>query len=815
MLAAARRAGNSLTLVERGRSVYSICVSREASPSEKRGAAELQLHLEQMTGARLPIVADDGIGASQTLIALGESGVTKRLGIAVPKGESFLLRTAGSSLIIAGGRERGALYGVYGFLEKLGCRWFTRDVSRVPKRTKLTISALDETQSPAFEYRETFFTEALDKDWAARNRTNGHFQRLDESTGGKISYFPFVHSFNLLVPPEKYFKDHPEYFSLIEGRRRVERSQLCLTNRQVLKLVVQQVRQWIRERPEAKIISVSQNDWAGWCECDDCRRVEAEEGGAHSGPLLRFVNEVAAEIEKTNPDKLIDTLTYMYTEDPPARVRPRPNVRVRLCPIRACEAHPYEQCERNAYFMKALKGWSELTSQLYVWHYNTNFRHFLLPFPNYDELAADIPMYQRHGVAGLFMEGAVSPGGGAEDAELRSYVMARLLWNPNTNVQRDINEFLAGVYGPAAKTMRAYFDLRHREVRSGAHLWINQHVDAPYLTVQFLSEARRLLHRAASQAPAGAARRRVRNALLSIDYIETLRAKRFRVQNAQYAPEDLAAVRGRFRSLMAQARELGITHFREGETLEADIKDFEKNIRPYRVISIESESLRADIIPELNARVVALVDKKSGRNFLRSPDPGERGYPNLSGLVVALHPDYGRRTYPVDWQVASSSANEVILKGTTGNGIRTRQTFRIQGRELLVHITAENTVPSAIPLAIQMSGEITGDPTGDDIARHWTDRSGTKRSGNLYERGGRGTGMEALTGDLQPAGEWTIAAPSASVRLTNRFGLSEVPRCTLSWSVVAGNRAELAIWTPESDLKPNQRVELHSWYRVE
>jgi len=150
-----------------------------------------------------------------------------------------------------------------------------------------------------------------------------------------------VHSFNQMIPPEKYFSSHPEWFSLIDGARRSERSQLCLTNKEMLQESIKNVLEWIQQHPEARIISVSQNDWTGWCECDNCRRVEEEEGGVHSGPLLRFVNAVADEIGKKYPDKLIDTLAYWYTEDPPAKVRPRPNVRIRLCPIGVCESHPY------------------------------------------------------------------------------------------------------------------------------------------------------------------------------------------------------------------------------------------------------------------------------------------------------------------------------------------------------------------------------------------------------------------------------------------------------------------------------------------
>ena len=201
---------------------------------------------------------------------------------------------------------------------------------------------------------------------------------------------------------------------MIGGRRGgTERGQLCLTNPEVLRLAIAQVEEWIAQHPEATIFSVSQNDWEGWCECDRCRRVEQEEGGQHSGPLLRFVNAVAEEIGKRHPGKLIDTLAYWYTENPPKNVRPAPNVRIRLCPIGICVAHSFTSCPRSGYFYRNLQAWSKITNQLYIWHYNTNFSHYLMPFPDFDELAADIPVYQKHGVVGLFMQGAYAKGGGA------------------------------------------------------------------------------------------------------------------------------------------------------------------------------------------------------------------------------------------------------------------------------------------------------------------------------------------------------------------------------------------------------------------
>ncbi|MCC7496964.1 MAG: DUF4838 domain-containing protein [Bryobacterales bacterium] len=807
-------AAGELVLADGGRSAYSICLSSQASPSEKRAAGELQSFLAQMTGAQLPIIGEQAAG-TRPVIAVGEGALTRALKITVPQGESYVLRTAGNRLVIAGGRERGTMYGVYGFLDKLGCRWFTRDISRIPKRPRLVTGELNETGAPAFEYREPYFAEAREKNWAARNRVNGASQELDESTGGKVSYYPFVHSFAALVPVEKYFKHHPEYFSLIEGKRRSERTQLCLTNPAVLRIAVAQVREWIRQHPEAKIISVSQNDWTGWCECDNCMRVEREEGGVHSGPILRFVNALAAEIEKTNPDKLIDTLAYWYTEDPPTQTRPRPNVRIRLCPIGACEAHPYEQCERNAYFMKHLRDWSKITNQLYIWHYNTNFSNYLMPFPDYDELAADIPMYKRYGVVGIFLEGATNSAGGAEDAEMRSYIMSRLLWNPRTNVSRDIDEYLDAVYGPAARTMRAYHELRHKAVREGVHMYIFQHGRALHVTPELLTDGHALLEKAGRQAVTEAARRRIRHFLLTLDYIDAARSRQFVVNNGQFAPVDLERAKQLFASVVTRTREFGITEFREGKPLDDQVKDVESHLRPYRIVTMENDRVRADIAPELSGRVVRLINKRTGRDALRAPDPTELGYPDSGGIWLSVFPNYFHSALPARWNLVSSGPAEVVMEGSTAGGLRLKQQLRLNGSELEAISVVENTAAAAVAVTAQSRVEVAGDPSQADVAIEYQTKSGTRKSGALFHPGIPSAGGQPIVGGELPDGEWTAVSPSAPLRLVNRFDPAEVPRCTWNWSVSGENRLGLGVWTPEKNLASGEKLTLHTRYRVE
>ncbi len=810
----------SLSLTRDGRSDYSIVTTAEPSPSERHAAEELQHFLEKISGARLPISTERApkmilVGASPALQALKLNIPLEDLGA-----EGFVLKTAGPHLIIAGSRLRGTMYGVYTFLEKLGCRWFTREVSRIPRLSTIRVGSINETHKPAFEYREPFFSEASDRDWAARNKMNGVLMNLDEATGGKVQYYPFVHSFNALIPPEKHFKEHPEYFSLIDGKRRAERSQLCLTNADVLRLGVESVERWIAAHPQATILSVSQNDWTGWCECENCRAVEQEEGGAHSGPLLRYVNALAAQIEKRHPDKLIDTLAYWYTEDPPAKVRPRPNVRIRLCPIGVCEAHPYTGCPHSAYFVKNLKAWSKITNQLYIWHYNTNFAHYLLPFPDFDELTADIPMYKDHGVVGLFMEGSVTQGGGAENAELRSYLMARLLWDPRADVKKAIAEFHEAYYGKAASPMLAYLNLMQRQVRNppaglGSHLWIYDSPGAPYLSGEFLSKAEDLFRQSDAATESEVVRSRIRKARLGIDYVRLTRAKRFDVSGDWYRPADLDGLRRRWRAFVDELGRLGITNLSESSPLTRDDSDFTQFVRPYRVLALENERLRVHIVPELAGRVIRLFDKRRSKELLFHPDPSAKQYPNLGGITVAPYADYVSRTpWPTRWDVAQGRpAGEILLAGVCDNGLEMRRTLWLEDTFLRTRTVLENSGAEPIEALLQSRWEVDPGPL-ETVSVSYLSQGGARLNKQLIRPGRQPSDSEFLTGGDQPEGEWIILSAGSEVHIVNRFAKEMVARCSLNWTAKNENRVGLAVSSHRRILGLGDRLSLDADYGV-
>ncbi|HRS95026.1 MAG TPA: DUF4838 domain-containing protein [Candidatus Latescibacteria bacterium] len=553
-----------MVLSSHGRTNYVIVLSSQASRSEMHAATELQRFLEEMTGAHFPLL-DDGVPVAEKEIAVGAGRHTEALLPGVDFGafgsEELLVKTVGKRIVIAGGRQRGTLYGVYRFLEILGCRWFTAKVSRIPRVEALTVEPLDTREKPLLEYREPFFAEAFDGDWAARNLANSNSASLMARHGGKVRYGTFVHTFETLLPVAKYFDEHPEWYSEIDGKRISERPQLCLTNPQVLEKVIEGVRGWIKAMPDATIFSVSQNDWTNPCQCAKCREIDEREG-TPQGSILQFVNKVAEAIEDEAPHVAIDTLAYWYSRKPPKTLKPRQNVIIRLCSIECCFAHPLEsECPENQKFAEDIREWSRIANRLYVWDYVTNFHNYIMPWPNSKVLGANVRFFARHNVVGLFEQGSYAPGGGGEAAEMRAYVLAKLLWNPSVDENRIRDEFIDGVYGKAAGKVREYVRVIHEPVADpNIHMHIFCDITNPHLTDDVIERGDALLYEAEALAESEAVRERVELAHLPMHYV--------RIRKMTDVPEKAEERKALLERFLAIARREGIRNISEQHTIE-------------------------------------------------------------------------------------------------------------------------------------------------------------------------------------------------------------------------------------------------------
>jgi hypothetical protein len=189
-----------------------------------------------------------------------------------------------------------------------------------------------------------------------------------------------------------------------------------------------------------------------------------------------------------------------------------------------------------------------------------------MPHPNLRVLGPNVRFFTDHQVKGLFEQGAYTSNG-AEMAELRAWVLARLLWDPSLDGQKLVDEFTDGYYGPAAPHIRNYLNTLHDAVEaSGDWLGCFSEHTAGFLSFETLSKGWSDL-KAAEQAVSNDPdlRLRVQAAELPVLYVFVMRWSEMR-QRAQTLKADWPmpdSIRSAYDGFMQTAREKKVTRLNE------------------------------------------------------------------------------------------------------------------------------------------------------------------------------------------------------------------------------------------------------------
>ena len=441
-------------LPEGQKKLTSVSIVSGDSPAELTAAADLKDYLVKKG------VAVEDNGTFPITLAIHEELGNDAFRVTAVVGEG-----KNEGLLIEGGNGRGVLYGVYQFLEKCAdVRFFTPELEICNEGDVIVFDGVILDYTPTFELRQTDWYNWMSDDgkytWAAKSGINlmsGWRQSWDDAFGGSLTYAPgmFVHTIGKLAE-----LDSPSPTLIATP---------CLTDETVYQTVLKNVRKVLEENPEARILSVSQNDNNNYCKCENCAAITAEEGSP-SGTLLRFVNRVANDIAVDYPDVTIDTLAYKYTQNPPKITKPAPNVCIRLSTITCHLTHPLTKngCATCSAFRQAIEGWSEICDNIYIWDYTTNYSYYLATFPNLHVLRANMQFFAEHNVKGVYEQGN-SSGPSGEFGELRAYLIAKLLMNPymtNDEYYAHMDEFLAAYYGAGWQNIRKYIDTYTRYAKA-------------------------------------------------------------------------------------------------------------------------------------------------------------------------------------------------------------------------------------------------------------------------------------------------------------------------------------------------------------
>ncbi len=540
-----------LVLAERGQTKYVIQRAADASPVEVRAVNDLAEYLKKISGATFPVVTEDKaadapriiVGKSLSQSLLGKEKVNS-LGL-----DDFIIRTCGDNVVLAGGGPRGTAFAVYSLLERdLGCIWFNPFGDEyVPQRNVLTLPEINRRETPAFHYRElnaTFWRMVPYEKEGAFLLRNKIAQSGEIEWGGvdRVYAHPKMHSiFFYIVPPaainpaknhyhepkdvESIFNDHPEWFSLVGGKR-VSSRQLCFSNPELRKTFTSNFLSNIEKHAGKGVFNVSRRDVGEeYCECEACRAWVKREGGVVSAPMLDFVDELAKTVKAKYPEAVVSIWAYTETECPSVLTFPD-NVVLDFMPLEKKNFAASLEHPSNAKVLDDLRMWKTKVRKFDTWYYPNPYAVSLAPIGNLHNLADDFRMYKQLNMDGFYyIEQDVGVMETHHLTDLQSWLIAKLEWDADQDVDKLIMTFTEPYYGAAAPMIREYINRLEKATRDMKTpiSWSPTLPEFTYLTPVFLRDAQTLFDRAEAAVTNDPTRLlRVRQARMSLDRVSLL-----------------------------------------------------------------------------------------------------------------------------------------------------------------------------------------------------------------------------------------------------------------------------------------------------
>ena len=476
-----------MKIVDNGRSNFVIATKENPDQTIKTAVNELQTYIEKISGAKLEAVIESNIPKGCNAILIGETQLEKKI-VKIDRNtlseDSFTLYSNGNYLIIAGEDSRATLYGVYTLLEEyLGVRWFTPTLEKVPEANDIIIDAnLNRTVEPSFSIRRNDCIGTNDA-YRARSKMNVSFWEEANAYGGALTYVLWDVTLDKLIPDE-LFKEHPDYFATTEDGAHTY-DHICLSNPEVLEVAVKNARKAILEcETNAKYIHIGQKDNTNYCHCEKCEELY-EKYGSVCAPTLIFTNKFADALDDEFPDFTFTFYAYNETDAPPTdlTLRCNDNVIPVLCGLhKACRSHPFTECGAvdgdesflNIYgnpepkIHENFANWVKVADRTYIYDYTINFINTAQFFSNFETMQSTMKYMHDIGITGY-----VYNCGDTHTAafnELRNYLLCKLQWDVNCDVEYHMMDFLKAYYGEeAAPYIKEIIDIQTAQIKATAH----------------------------------------------------------------------------------------------------------------------------------------------------------------------------------------------------------------------------------------------------------------------------------------------------------------------------------------------------------
>ncbi len=429
-----------IALVRDGRPQATIVTGPEPSQTVQLAAEELRVYLEKMSGAQLPVRPSPEGGRTVLLGAAAVEAHAPDVDLSDLGPEARLLRTVGDDLLIVAGRtDLGTLNAACDLLRLLGVRWFLPGEAgeHVPSSRTIAVGAIDNDHEPTFSYRRI---------WAAAHRLPDQ-QTEEYAEWQRRSMMPgyfngsMGHAYHRICDwrDRGPFKEHPEYFSLIDGKR-VARGQICTTNPEVRERAVRYALNYFADHPDHSMVSLSPNDGYRWCECSRCAA-----HGSMSDNALALANHVADALAERMSDKYVAMYAYSPTSPPPS-IEARENVVIWIATSFIAGEYTLPQI---------LEGWSEKCHHIGIRTYYS-VTPWSWEMPRYDpqKTADDLRWWRMNKALGVSAESDDNFGSRGP----RYWLASRLMYDMDQPLDKLLDDYYTNCWGEAAVPMRRYWE---------------------------------------------------------------------------------------------------------------------------------------------------------------------------------------------------------------------------------------------------------------------------------------------------------------------------------------------------------------------
>jgi len=444
-----------------------IVIADDANAVQRAAAYELALYVGKIAARKFEVIKTSKLAADAPGLSffVGDGAAESALGASPKpwKTEEWMLRSVPRGLVLAGddavgdpwsiSTAAGSMLAVYTLLEDhLGVRWFWPGEfgEHVPVNADAQVPGLDERRLPEFEirsvqlgyssiYHTKVFTDAA-KRWARRARL------------GWVKSAVFGHSWEVAFDLRKgeSFKQHPEWFALVNGVRRPP--QMCTTHPDVIARMVDYVLAGKQD-----IMNISPSDGGGFCECERCQSLDVPGVLAYdqkhvqlSDRIFTYANEIARRVREKNPAKSCGMFAYTYYNKPPVKIaKLEPNLYLSFVFQSAAHRDPDNLRE----WRESVSGWQKLGAKMVVREGWGNHYYHDMAFIHDRQIIANLAEASRLGFVAAYGEGSKSFATMAPNF----WAITHMMWDPKRDTTKVMPDFYQSAYGPVAKEMEAFF----------------------------------------------------------------------------------------------------------------------------------------------------------------------------------------------------------------------------------------------------------------------------------------------------------------------------------------------------------------------